>query len=143
MFLDHLYQVCFWITFIRYVSGSPLSGMFLNHLYQVCFWITFIRYVSGSPLSSMFLDHLYQVCSVKRLESQIIIKVFCGTSIKPKGLNKIVKISYANLCLREIDLTLKKNKKSSKLWFMLLYGDIIYSVIFFSECDICDKYIRG
>jgi hypothetical protein len=35
----------------------------------------------------------------------------------------------------------KKTKKTLN-FCSCCYGDIIYSVIFFSECDICDKYIR-
>jgi len=50
-----------------------------------------------------FLEKPAGMLKVKRLESQIILKVL-GAS-KPKGLNRIAIISEDHLCLREENLS--------------------------------------
>ena len=71
----------------------------------------------------MYTTHLcnnLQLCILKRLENlEIILKKSLG-AIKPKGINRIAKVSYSNLCLQEDYLSITSVVCLFKAYILIL-----------------------
>ena len=133
LFADSGVQHILWCFLVLFVfvffscvpNVSSFSRLFIFD-FAVPYSLTYISY--GTPI-------------VKRLESHIILKS-TGAS-KPKALNRVAKIDYGYLCLREFDLM--KSRSNIQSFYHTIIADIIiqYSCLITSlmkEKCFCFQY---